>query len=275
MKNHIIYLFSFLILTGCAVQNKDKISGNKEVITTNKDIDEDFSVLDIDDGLEVRLKQGYSTSYVLVADENLVPVIKFEVRGNTLYVRTTKRITGSKQLDIYLTVNSLNGILLKNDAEIESDGQLEFQTLALTGQQSSRFDLDLKTEDLQVNLLDKSGGDLTINSEKATLLMNGRTDLDTKIKVKELTLTLNKKAKMNLKGSAKEAMVNVNGSANLSARRFEVDDAEISMADKADVDIEVSDNLYLYAKDRSNLNLYGSPKLDVKGLGDKASINKR
>lgn len=274
MKN-ISILFALFIMTSCAAQKKEKISGNKNVTTVNKEITDAFSVLDIDDGLRVTIKQGQSDSYVLVTDENLIPVIDLDVRGNTLYVKTSKQIKGSKQLDIYLTVNSLTDIVLKNDARIQSTGPLSFSTLALTGQHSSRFELDLDTEKLTINLLDKSSGDLTINSDKATILLNGRTDLDAKLKARELTLTLQKNAGISLKGNAKEALINLTGSTDLKGKRFDVNDADISMADKANVEIKVSDNLTLYAKDRSKIELYGSPEIDMKGLDDKATITKK
>ena len=275
MRSSILCFFALFIFTSCGAQKKEKIAGNKEVKTLTKDIDADFLNLEIDDDIEVTVKQGRTTNYVLTADENLVPEISIDVRGNTLYIKTEKQITNSKKLRIYLTVNSLTGILLKNGAKLRSDGLLSLQALALTAQQSSRFDLDLETESLEVNLLDKSGGDLNVETEQATLLMNGRTDLDAEFKVREFTVALQKRAKLKLNGKAKEAMISVNDAVSFRARHFEVDDAEISMADKADVEIKVSDNLSLYAKDRSIINLYGNPKLDVKGLDDKARINKK
>ena len=275
MNKIITSICVLFMLTSCGAQKKSKISGNKQVVTINKDIDELFDFIDIDDGLEVTVRQSNKDSYLLTADENLVGVITVAVRENTLYIATTKRITSSKKLNIYLNVNSFKGVNLKNGASLESDGLLNLSAFALTGHQDSSFELDLETESFEINLLDNSEGDVNVRTDEATIIMNGRSDLDCKLKTDELTIALEKNAELSLNGNADEAKITVNSSANLKAQRFEVDDAEINMADRANVSIEVSDNLTLFGKDKSTLNLYGSPELNVKGLSDKSSINKK
>jgi hypothetical protein len=98
-------------------QKKPKIKGNKVVTEITKEIYESFNAVEIDDALEVNLVQGSTNSYRLKTDENLLDIIQFSVRDSILKVYSVNKITSSKKLEIDLTVQEIEHLILKNDAK--------------------------------------------------------------------------------------------------------------------------------------------------------------
>lgn len=125
---------------------KEKISGDRDVISVTHTIDETFNGLSVGDEFEVKIKQSQRNSYILTADKNLVDIVTFKVRDSILHIETSRRITSSKRLEIYLNIEKIDRIELKNDVELKSNGQLETDDMTITGYDNSEFNLDVQTK---------------------------------------------------------------------------------------------------------------------------------
>jgi hypothetical protein len=89
---------------------------------------------------------------VLTTDKNLAEVVSIEVKKGVLKLYTTSKITGSKKLEIVLSVKEISTIILNDDAELETQGTLSSDLFSLTGNQSAKFDLDIESKDASINL---------------------------------------------------------------------------------------------------------------------------
>ncbi len=274
-KYGIFILLMAFGITGLNAQKKPKIQGNKEVIQVRQDIEGTFNSLEVDDGLEVHLNPGARNGYILDTDSNLVDVIQFYVLDSILRVYTTQEITSRKKLDIYLSVSSIEHLILKNDAKVISKDPIRANRFYLAGYNSSRFELNIQSRDVTVTLQRNAGGKLEIEAENTTIIMNDRTDMKAEVQTKNLRVTVNNTADLNIDGQADYAAYNLKKSSKLDGRDMKVSSVDLYTSNNADVYVHATKNLEVYAQGSSNVYVYGNPDVDLKGLTDRSKIIKR
>ncbi len=272
----VLSLIVFLgLTTACMAQRPEKIKGDKDVISVTNSIDEEFHVLEVNNNLKVTVAQSNRNSYVLTTDKNLAKVVNFDVQNGVLKIHTTAKITGSKKLEVFLSVKEISELILNDDAEVESQGELSSEMFSLLGKESSKFDLDLKTENTSIILSKNSGGKLNLKSKEVTVNLGDRTDLKGKINADNLSVQLSKSAQMDMDGKVNTAMFNINGTADLKTKKMKTTNATLNASNNTDIYMHVTKDLVIDAKGKSKVFVYGNPKIEVKGLTDKSSIIKK
>ena len=275
MKRSLIITAAVMVGMVVTAQKKPKIEGNKEVSTLTKEIAHDFNAVEVNDDLEINLRQGTENRFYLNADSNLHTVVQFIVTDSILKIFTTDHITSSKKLEIDLTVREIEHLIVKQGSKVKGSGQLQSDKFYLSGHNNSRVELDVSAGDVTVNLHRNAGGKLSIRSENTTIIMNDRTDLKATVIADKVRTTLNNSADLNLDGDAEYAAFNLKKSAKINARKMNVRSADLYTSNTSDVYVNASRNLEVYAQGRSNVYVYGNPKVEIKGLTDKSKIIKK
>jgi len=274
IKYNLIIIITMSLITSCAAQKKEKISGDRDVISVTHTIDETFNGLSVGDEFEVKIKQSQRNSYILTADKNLVDIVTFKVRDSILHIETSRRITSSKRLEIYLNIEKIDRIELKNDVELKSNGQLETDDMTITGYDNSEFNLDVQTKNLGINLHGKANGALEGVTENLNVFMNDRTALEAELKTIKSTINLQKHADFYIEGEAENAVINLAADSEFKAKDFDIETAEITLIENTEADLKVSKTLTVFAKDKSVLNSYGKAELKTT-LSDQVTLNKK
>lgn len=264
-----------MISTVILAQKKQKIKGDREVITNTHSIKKGFYKVEIDDELEVIMNQSDKNSYTLITDKNLHEVVSFTVIDSILKIGTTHEITRSKKLKISLDFVEIEKITLKNDAEIKGEGVFISKVLHIDSYNSSKFELDLKADEVTVNMLENSKGTLKIKAKNTTFLMSDKAKLEANILTDDITAKLTNSADLEAEGKAKKATFSLKESTEIKAKEIKISNVDIYLSDRADASIYVSDNLTLYAQDKSKVEIYGKPKIEIKGFKGTAKILKK
>lgn len=100
MKQIIIKITAFLFLatlSSCGIDMLNRIEGNKNVISINRDISDDFTKVKVSAGIELIIDQGNEVSLTVEADENLHDIIITEVEDGKLKIYSEK-IFGNQPL---------------------------------------------------------------------------------------------------------------------------------------------------------------------------------
>jgi len=274
MKKLILLLVVLFIAVNTQAQKKEKIKGNKIVIEVSKDL-EDFNAIEIGDNLKVTIANSVSNGYHLIADENLIDVIKFKVVNGELKIYTSSNITYSKKLEVSLTVKNINKITLKEDAKLTSVSRLNFIDFTFIALDNAAYDLDLEAENSTFNLYRSTSGSVRLEGEKAFMLFNENAFLKGEIALDELELTTNNRTDINLSGDVTTLKVNASGSSSLKAKNLETNYADLNSEDTADLYIYASKEIKIYAKDKSSVYVYGQPEIKVAGLIGSSQIVKK
>lgn len=275
MKKSIIILLVLFIGSLGYSQSKDKIKGNREVVSISMDLDKKFNTLEIDDNITVSLSQGNKNSYVLNTDQNLVDEVQFVVVNNVLKIFSSKKISSFKELEVNLKVIGIEHIILRDDAVVKTDKKMSFDKILIDGNNSSKFDMEIDTDDIQINMRKNADGKIKLKAKNLQIQMEDRSDLKGKINTDNLKVSLKDKAQLTLSGDSKNSEFKLEDSADLDAKKMDSKTAVLFSSNSSDVNIRVSRNLEVTSEGRSKIYVYGKADVQLKGFTDKSKIIKK
>lgn len=268
------FVVLFFAILNINAQKKDKIKGNKIIAKEYQELG-NFNTIEISDNVEVKLTQGNSNSYNLETDKNLIEVINFKVVDDVLKIYTSKNITSSRKLLIYLTINNINSIVIRDDVEIETENQLKLSQLSFTAYDKAKFELDLNCENLNFDMNDNVSGKFVLNGKNAEIKVDNSASVKGVATLDSLNVKLNEKSKLNLKGEASLIILSSNGNSDFKAEDLITSNANVNISEKTEISLYVSKLITLYAKDDSVINLFGNPEMKVEGLNHNSKIIKK
>jgi hypothetical protein len=269
----LLLLSIFSIVT--FAQKKEKIKGNKNVTTVTNGFERAFTAFEISDNLKVTLTRSLQNSYTLTTDENLHDVIEFTVNEGLLKIYTTSIIVKSKKLDITLSLNNIEAIFLKDDAELKSDKVFDSNTITINAQNSSKFEIEVKASQAIITMLNDAKGKLKLRADKIAITMADKTNLEADINTDATNASLSSSAKLRLDGNSDKVLFTTIDSSELDAKRLKVSSADVSTKDKSELHIDARRNLSLHAIDKSKMFIYSEPRIDIKKFADRAELIKR
>lgn len=274
MRKLLLFFILFSISLGAVSQKKEKIKGSRVIAKESNKLD-DFHSIEISDNLHVTISKNNSNSYELQADENLIEVLKFEIDDHVLKIYSTKKITSSKKLEIELNYEEIDAIILKDDSKLDSKNKIEFPAFSIETYDSSHFDLDMEVDSLNLNLFSNSSGKINLHGKKATIELEDKSELKGNISLDSLIMSMNEKSLVKVNGDINNLKLDAKGSSTLKANDLKVSTANLNTSNSTDISIFVSKELRLYASEKSSINLYGNPKLQVDALNDQSKIVKK
>jgi hypothetical protein len=210
----------------------DGVRGSGNIVTETREVD-GFDRVEICCGLKLNLLQGEPTTVSITGDDNIVPKIQTNVRGDTLVVKwdtTIDRRHPTQQVVVDVTMAVVEGVELSGGAAFETaDLTIDHFALKLSG--GSRAQIErLETDEFD---LDSSGGSNTSIGS----------------------------------GQVADQKVRLNGGDSLDAANMESQRADIRISGGSDITIWVTESLVLKASGGSDVTYYGSPTVeqDVSG----------
>jgi hypothetical protein len=171
-----IFTFLLTIQTGCTFAFFG-IDGNGNVIKQTRELSS-FSSLEVGGAFQVFLTQGDKESVTVEADENLLPVIVTEVRGNKLIIRTSDEIHDSKAMNIYLTFKDLNKMEISGACKLSGEQKFTFSDLDLECSGASDVTLRMTAGDIDLDFSGASHVELYGNAGSVNLDLSGASDMD-------------------------------------------------------------------------------------------------
>ena len=210
----------------------DGVRGSGNIVTETREVD-GFDRVEICCGLKLNLLQGEPTTVSITGDDNIVPEIQTNVRGDTLIVSwdaTFDRHHPTQQVVVDVTMAVVEGVELSGGAALES-ATLTTDQFALKTSGGSRAEIDSLVAGTFE--LDSSGG--------------SNTSIDS--------------------GQVGDQKVRLNGGDSLDAAKMESQRADIGVSGGSDITIWVTESLVLKASGGSKVTYYGSPTVeqDVSG----------
>lgn len=277
MKNLILVLLIILLYPlSMESQRKDRVKGDKEVISTSGEIAGEFNKLEVSDNLLVEIQSSSRNSFVLTTDQNLSEEVEIEVREGVLKIYTKNKIVKNKKLHVFLNFRNLESISLNGDAEVKSGSRIDLDKIDIYMNNSSEIDLELNSKgSSNIVMNDNSSGKLKLKSNNIVISMNDRTDLKADLNTDDLKISLKKSADIKLDGVAKNAHYDLEDSSNLNAKKMKTQTAVLNSKNKSDIYIDVSKTVRINAEGKSKVYVYGNPNIEIEGFTDKSRIIKK
>lgn len=234
----LLVLFS-LVLSGCNFTGLHIVTGSGKMVEESRQVS-GFDSVDMSGSGELVIIQGDTEGIKIEAEDNLMPYIRTEVRGHTLYIdlNTTDMLSIQTRRSMKFTVN------MKDVASLELSGSGEI------------ISDDIKAKNL--DLIITGSGNVEIENLKAD----------------SMTMDVSGSGDFYLSGSAPLQKIDISGSGHCDAIRLEGKDvkvvisgsgsAEVNSTEKLDVDITGSGSVIYTGNPKINQDITGSGSLSSK-----------
>jgi len=230
-----IFTGAFLGLALIAISSCNCIEGKGDVVTQTRQI-ESFNAINLDFPAQVYLVQDSVQKIKIEGQQNILDIIKTEVSGNKLTIKSGKRcINNDKGVIIYISVPALEKIVINGSGNIETKSTI-------------------KTERMEVSL--NGSGDITMNLE---------TD--------KLDAELSGSGNFIFKGTVKEEELTINGSGSINAMEFPGSDCKIDINGSGSCQVMALKTLKVGISGSGNVTYKGSPEIKSRISGS-GSVNK-
>ncbi|WP_347173943.1 head GIN domain-containing protein [Polaribacter uvawellassae] len=239
MKSIITKAFAFLFIatvsTSCMLDGINTVTGNRNVITETRKINDDFTKIEIGQGIQLYITQDSDLSLVVKADENLHKLIRTEVVNGVLKISSKRNIRRAKSKKIYLSAPNINAIKATSGSDVVTENTINadiFDAHVSSGA-DARIDINADT----VNSSSSSGADLRLN------------------------------------GKANYFSAKATSGSSIRAYGLESKNATVKVNSGADIDVHVVESLTAKASSGGDIDYRGNPKRIDKKKSSGGSIS--
>lgn len=259
MKKTIIQfsaLFFLTILSSCGLDMLNRIEGNNNVITIDRDIDENFTKVRVSTGIELIIDQGNEVSLTVEADENLHEIIITEVEDGKLKIYTEKNIWKSASKKVYLTVNTLEELKASSGSSIKTSNELNATNLIVGSSSGASVNLEIKAVNLNSKTSSGASANLDVN---ATNVVSDSSSGST----------------MKIKGETSTHETNASSGSSINAYRLVSKNVTAKVSSGASISVYASENINGRASSGGSISFEGDPKTVTKNTSSGGSISGR
>lgn len=276
MKKLVLLTTLFFCITIITAQSKPKIKGDKIVTIEERELTS-FTALELNDKVEVVLKQGGENKLIVEADSNLHDVIDADVKGNKLVISLNKRVTRSKRFNLTLYVEDLDQIVLNQSSEIVAEEKLEFFNLDVV--MNDKSDIELKNLHVQLFQLEGNGrskGEFIVKTD--SLSINSKKSSKVKIDVVSQNgaeINYAEGSVIEITGKASTLLLKGVDNGTFKGAHFNVDMIYLTALDRTDTYVSAKERLEIEAKNKAEVYIFGKQEIILNAFEDDATLFKR
>jgi len=230
IRNLIFLLVTSLFVSGIFTSCESCIEGQGPAITEDRAVDP-FTKLEVNIDADVTILPGDKQFIRIQAQNNIIKIIKIEVRGKTLEIESRPCFQTDSRVKIELTTNMLSTVKINGSANIKTSTSMNIEDF-----------------DVSVNGSGQYIGDIFANSVNADINGSGNIIIN---------------------GSTKKLNVEINGSGNFKGIGFKAFAADISVKGSGNVDINALNKLNVELLGSGDVTYSGNPEIttSIEGSG--------
>lgn len=225
MKTTITKMFALLFLatvsTSCMIDGINSVTGDRNVVTEERNIRESFDRIKVGQGIEVYITQDAKTSVIIKADENLHRLIKTEVRNGVLKISSKKNIRRAKSKRVYISNAIINGIEATSGSDVYTEDEITADIFDAHTSSGAEARIMVKAE--------------TVNSSSSS------------------------GAELKIKGRTKYHNANASSGSSIKAYGLQSKNATVKVSSGAAIDIFASESLTAKASSGGDIDYKGNP----------------
>lgn len=161
IKKILTLLFVATLFSSCAVDMFNKVSGNRNVVTENRDTKEDFTKIRVSNGLELHLFQGSKNKISVETDENLQEIIITEVKDGVLKIYAEKNIWKSKARKVYVTFKSLESLTATSGSDVYTKETIKVDNIEISTTSGADINISINANSIETSAT--SGSDIEVS----------------------------------------------------------------------------------------------------------------
>ncbi len=274
-KKHLLLLVLILLSNGLFAQKAEKIKGSKLVTSSIKEI-KSFNAIEVEDNIEINLEKGDKNEIKIEADDNLHEIIKFDLIDKILIISTSKEAQGFKKLSVKISyTKNLNLVTSKDESTINAIQTIVLDTITFKTRDKSKLFINANTKNFILQADDKSKIELNLKSENTIIELSKNVLLKALINTDEIKCDMYQKANAIIEGDSNNSIIRMDNSAELQASNFNSKNADLTIEGAANCNLFAEDTIVIEAKDKSEIALYGNPKIEIRNLTGESKLLKK
>ena len=275
MKKIYLLIFVVLLSSNSFAQKKEKIKGSK-IVTIVKHELEPYTEIEIEDNLEVFLIKSDKNSVEIETDENIHEVINHKIYGSTLRLNTNKDITGFKKLEVrILYTDSLKMITVRHESKLNSIKELQLANITIKTYDFSKSFLNVNTPNFILQSNDKSKVELNLKSEEAFIELSKNSEIKALISSNKLKCDMYQKSDATFEGDVNEMKLRLDNNAGYLGQKLTTKVLNLTSEGYTKCSVNTNGNLSITASGKSEVSIYGEPKIELKKFTENATLYKK
>ncbi len=155
------------LFASCRIDMNNGIDGNGNVTKQTRQVDPNFSKIDVSRGLTVIVKQSGTYLVEVEADDNLQQHITTKVENGTLVISSDKSIDQANSKTIHVSLPALTAIESTSGSSASTAGTFTGTDISVKTSSGSEAELTLEFDNIQCE--SSSGSSLNIKGKALTL----------------------------------------------------------------------------------------------------------
>jgi hypothetical protein len=162
------------------------VTGNGNVSTIERTINDNFSQIEASRGIDVYLTQSDSQSIKVQADENLHDIIITKIENGVLKIYAEENIRRSESKKIMVNVTNLTSVSATSGSDVFSTNTLKADGIKLMT--TSGADIEVEIDAQSTTLASTSGSDIKVKGTTNTLSASATSgsDIDAKYLISQV-----------------------------------------------------------------------------------------
>ncbi|RIV43002.1 GIN domain-containing protein [Flagellimonas pelagia] len=272
MKKIMLLLFVISPLLSIA-QRKPRIKGSRIVTEVSEELPP-FNAIVLNDNLDIVLEKSFGPGYRIVADDNLIDILKFNVQDSTLIISSYYDVTAKKQFDITINYTDLKAITVKDGSMVSKD-IIESDELFVDGFNHTKLDIKANAAVMDINLEDTSNGNFNVDVDSLNISMGHRAEAYVYAVNETGLVDMEGNATLAIEGTSDRIQVKLMGDAKFKGEKMEVGNLILTMENDPSAWVYAFRDLELSVKGNSKVYLYGTPQITVLEFLDTSQLIKK
>jgi len=270
-----LFIAVFFIAATASAQKKEKVKGSKVVTIEQKEIG-DFENLEASNGLEIFLIKGEKCGVEIEADDNLHEFIDINLHAGTLQLGVTRDISGAKKLSVRITyTDSFKMVTANNEAKITALEDIVLDDFTFKSFDAAKIFANVKTKNFTLSANDKSKTELNLKSETAAIEMGKNANLKALIAATNLKFDMYQKSTAVIEGDVIDLKLRLDNNSDFTGKNFTSKNAELTTEGYTNCSILVNGTVSIDASGKSEIQLYGDQKIEMKNFVNDAVLRKK
>ena len=253
----VFIFFAAILLYSCDEWGIGCIDGNGHLTTEDRVIS-GFSGVEVNGSFDVYVDTSMETSLLIEADENLLDLIKTQVRGNNLVIDTYRDrcLRSSHGIKIFVKTPNIDELILRGSGTIDCN--------------------DFESTELKVQI--EGSGDINLNYAKideGNFEISGSGSITGTVDTYSANIEVSGSGEIHLDGTAHVAEMVITGSGNIKASDFQTDDCTVKITGSGDASVYASNLVDARITGSGTVYYYGNPDNVVKEITGSGKVIKR
>ncbi|QCW99597.1 DUF2807 domain-containing protein [Aggregatimonas sangjinii] len=197
--------------------------GNGEVVTENRNPDQEFTKISAQEGIMVYVTQAKDYAIKVEADENIIDLIGTDIKDGRLKIHAIENI-GRATKKVYVSLPNITSLKSSSGAHLNSENKIKTNELIVDGSSGANINLSIDTDEVEI---DASSG-----------------------------------ANLKLEGRADETNIDASSGGNINAKNLETEYCDADASSGGNLSIHVNKNLKADASSGGNISYMGDPTVE-------------